>query len=93
MKEWCVSSAPADWLIAVCHPNLGDTLIYQTRGKPLTHCSRYSALSSKRERDRDRERQRQTETETERQTERERETETETETERDSSQNKWEDED
>ena len=25
-KEWCVSSARADWLIATCHWNLGDML-------------------------------------------------------------------
>ena len=26
-KVWCVSSARSDWLIAVCHSNLGDTFI------------------------------------------------------------------
>ena len=26
-KEWCVFSGHADWLVAVCHSNLGDTLL------------------------------------------------------------------
>ena len=28
-KEWCVSSIYAEWLMAVCHLNLGDTLSTQ----------------------------------------------------------------
>ena len=30
MEEWCVSSVRADWLIAVCHSNLGDMFIAAT---------------------------------------------------------------
>ena len=29
-KDWCVSYLCADWLIAICHSNLGDTLIWQS---------------------------------------------------------------
>ena len=34
-EEWCVSSARADWLLAVCHSNLGDKLIGVGWGEQL----------------------------------------------------------